>query len=122
MKSMRLSAIAAALMVAMPLYAQTADPAQPKLDNNTQQATADTEQESKKAAQVAEDDIEIIAVTGVYQADLKARAMERDAKAFSSVIATDDMGNFVDQNVAESLRRIPGVTLERSEGEGKYIA
>ncbi len=24
--------------------------------------------------------------------------------------------------MAESLRRVPGVTLERSEGEGKYVA
>ena len=110
MKSMRLSTIAAALMVAMPLYAQTADPVQPKVENNTQKTTTNAEQEPTKSAQIVEDDIEIIAVTGVYQADLKARAMERDSKAFSSVIATDDMGNFVDQNVAESLRRIPGVT------------
>lgn len=34
MKSMRLSTIAAALMVAMPLYAQTADPVQPKLESD----------------------------------------------------------------------------------------
>ena len=40
---------------------------------------------------------------------------------FSSVISTDDLGNFVDQNVAESLRRLPGVTLQRSEGEGKFV-
>ncbi|MFK3864415.1 TonB-dependent receptor [Pseudoalteromonas rhizosphaerae] len=120
MKSMRLSTIAAALMVAMPLYAQTTDPAQPKVENG--KPTTSAEKTAAKKTVEAEDDIEIIAVTGVYQADLKARAMERDAKAFSSVIATDDMGNFVDQNVAESLRRIPGVTLERSEGEGKYIA
>lgn len=120
MKSMRLSTIAAALMVAMPLYAQTTDPAQPKVENDKPTTSAEIIADKKNVE--AEDDIEIIAVTGVYQADLKARAMERDAKAFSSVIATDDMGNFVDQNVAESLRRIPGVTLERSEGEGKYIA
>ena len=118
---MKLSAVAAALMVAMPLYAQTTAPAQSKLDNKTQETTATPEKELKKE-QTSDDEIEIIAVTGIYQADLKARAMERDAKAFSSVIATDDMGNFVDQNVAESLRRIPGVTLERSEGEGKYVA
>ncbi|TMN69717.1 TonB-dependent receptor [Pseudoalteromonas sp. S1727] len=115
MKSMSLSTIATALMMAMPLYAQSADPAQPKVENDKLTTNAEKKVE-------ADDDIEIIAVTGVYQADLKARAMERDSKAFSSVIATDDMGNFVDQNVAESLRRIPGVTLERSEGEGKYIA
>lgn len=117
MKTIRLSSVALALMVALPIYAQTAEP-----ENNDQPPVSAAEEEKAKKDQLPEDDIEIIAVTGVYQADLKARAMERDAKAFSSVIATDDMGNFVDQNVAESLRRIPGVTLERSEGEGKYVA
>ena len=67
------------------------------------------------------DDIEVVEVKGVKQADLKARDLERMKSGFSSVISTDDLGNFVDQNVAESLRRLPGVTLQRSEGEGKYV-
>ncbi|WP_448212966.1 TonB-dependent receptor [Colwellia sp. MEBiC06753] len=68
-----------------------------------------------------QDQVEIIEVKGVKQADLKARELERLKSGFSSVIATDDLGNFVDQNVAESLRRLPGVTLQRTEGEGKFV-
>ena len=69
-----------------------------------------------------ENDLEIIEVKGVKQTDLKARELERLKKGFSSIIASDDLGNFVDQNVAESLRRLPGVTLQRSEGEGKFVS
>nr|AYW35314.1 transport protein TonB 1 [Catenovulum maritimum] len=66
--------------------------------------------------------MEVISVTGVQYSDQKARLIERDKKQFSSVVSTDDIGNFVDQNVAESLRRLPGVTLQRQEGEGKFIS
>lgn len=64
---------------------------------------------------------EEIIVTGVRQAELNARQQERDKDAFSSIIATDDIGNFADQNVAESLQRLPGITLQKNEGEGRFV-
>ncbi len=130
MNNMKLTAIAAALALAFPAYAQNASKLPAESDSNKQQASQSSADSQAAMSQPSSDgsdeevlqQVEVITVTGTYQADLKARAMERDSKAFSSVIATDDLGNFVDQNVAESLRRVPGVTLERSEGEGKYIA
>src|SRR5690606_3837983 len=65
---------------------------------------------------------EEIVITGVRNAELNARENERDKKVFSSVIAQVDAGNFADQNVAESLQRLPGITLQREEGEGKYVS
>ncbi|WP_026016977.1 TonB-dependent receptor [Catenovulum agarivorans] len=79
-------------------------------------------EEAESTTDSAEDnETEVISVTGVQYSDQKARLIERDKKQFSTVISTDDLGNFVDQNVAESLRRMPGVTLQRSEGEGKFV-
>lgn len=77
----------------------------------------DVAEEGSKSSE----ELEVIEVKGVKQTDLKARELERLKKGLSSVIASDDMGDFVDQNVAESLRRLPGVTLQRSEGEGKFV-
>ena len=65
--------------------------------------------------------VEEVIVTGVRQAELNAREMERQKKIFSSIIAQDDAGNFADQNVAESLKRLPGVTLQMQEGEGTHV-
>lgn len=70
----------------------------------------------------AQEDIEEITVTGVRQAELNAREEERSKKIFSSVISQDDAGAFADQNIAESLQRLPGITLQRSEGEGKFVS
>ena len=75
-------------------------------------------------AQEATDDdalLEEVVVQGVRQAELNARQAERNKESFSSIIAQDDAGNFADQNVAESLQRLPGVTLQKSEGEGQRI-
>ncbi|HEX7027179.1 MAG TPA: TonB-dependent receptor [Gammaproteobacteria bacterium] len=64
---------------------------------------------------------EEIVVEGVRGAELNAREAERSKDIFSSIITQDDAGNFADQNVAESLQRLPGITLQKSEGEGKFI-
>ena len=105
------TALALSVSAAFATMAQTANP----IPNTTPQENTTQPQEGD------EQDIEIVEVKGVKQADLKARDLERMKDGFSSVISTDDLGNFVDQNVAESLRRLPGVTLQRSEGEGKFV-
>jgi iron complex outermembrane recepter protein len=64
---------------------------------------------------------EEVIVQGVRQADLNARAIERSRDVFSSVIAPDDIGNFADQNVAEALQRLPGVTLTKTDGQGEFV-
>ncbi|GIX21896.1 MAG: TonB-dependent receptor [Gammaproteobacteria bacterium] len=67
------------------------------------------------------DNVEEIIVRAVRSADLNAREVERMKDVFSSVITQDDAGNFADQNVAEALQRLPGITLQRDEGEGRFI-
>ena len=70
----------------------------------------------------SDDTVDEVTVTGVRAAELNAREEERSKNIFSSVISQDDAGNFADQNVAESLQRLPGVTLQKSEGEGKFVS
>lgn len=65
--------------------------------------------------------VEEVIVQGIRQAELNAREAERNKKIFSSIIAQDDAGNFADQNVAESLQRLPGITLQKTEGEGRFV-
>ncbi len=65
---------------------------------------------------------EEVIVTGVRAAELNAREEERLKDSFSSIISQDDAGNFADQNVAESLKRLPGITLLKNEGEGRFIS
>ncbi|WP_416305985.1 TonB-dependent receptor [Neptunicella sp. SCSIO 80796] len=122
MKSFQMKALVVAMAMALPVYAQQSDSAKLPVQNDSEKAKPAVDADGNPIDnKKAEDEVEVVLVTGVRQADLKARDLEREKDGFSSVIATDDIGNFVDQNVAESLRRLPGVTLQRSEGEGKYV-
>jgi len=74
------------------------------------------------AEKAAEKEIEVIQVTGL-RGSLKANV---NAKRFSDsvvdVISAEDIGKFPDKNVAESLARIPGVTIQRQFGEGSSVS
>jgi TonB-dependent receptor len=67
--------------------------------------------------------VETVVVTG-YRASLTA---ETDAKRastnFTDSIFAEDIGKFPDTNIAESLNRIPGVTISREiDGEGVNVS
>jgi TonB-dependent receptor len=72
------------------------------------------------SVQLAESSVEdVIVVTGTRGALASARAQERAQDNLTNVVTADDIGNFADQNIAESLQRIPGASIQRSEGEGR---
>lgn len=65
--------------------------------------------------------LEEVIVYGQAAALAGALSQERSADNLVSVLDTDAMGQFPDQNVAESLRRLSGVTVENDQGEGRYV-
>ena len=65
--------------------------------------------------------VEEVIVYGQAAAFASALNQERAAINTKSVLDTDAMGQFPDQNVAEALRRISGVTVETDQGEGRYV-
>ncbi|ONF96035.1 TonB-dependent receptor [Sphingomonas jeddahensis] len=65
-----------------------------------------------------EDDI---VVTGI-RASLRATIdIKRDAQGVVDAISAEDIGKFPDTNLAESLQRITGVSIDRSNGEGSFV-
>lgn len=60
----------------------------------------------------------------VGQAANQASALSRQkvADGVSSVLTRDAIGEFPDQNVAESLRRLPGVNILNDQGEGRFVS
>ena len=65
--------------------------------------------------------VEEVIVYGQAAAFASALNQERAAINTKSVLDTDAMGQFPDQNVAEALRRLSGVTVETDQGEGRYV-
>jgi TonB-dependent receptor len=66
-------------------------------------------------------DIEVIQVTGMLSSLKRAMADKKEASGVSDGIAAEDLGKFPDLNVAESLQRITGVSIDRSGGEGQAV-
>jgi outer membrane cobalamin receptor len=62
-----------------------------------------------------------VVVTGYRSSLEKAIDIKRDMNAEADTILAEDVGKFPDQNLAESLQRIPGVAITREEGEGREI-
>ncbi len=65
--------------------------------------------------------LEEVLVVGQAAATASALNQERSADNLKSVLDTDAMGQFPDQNVAESLNRLPGISVETDQGEGRYV-
>jgi TonB-dependent receptor len=62
-----------------------------------------------------------IVVTG-FRASLGAALnVKRESVAAVDAIVAEDIAKFPDQNLAESLQRIPGITIQRDGGEGRGI-
>jgi iron complex outermembrane receptor protein len=68
------------------------------------------------------DAVEEVVVTGIRASQQQSIDIKRQAVGVVDSIASEDLGKLPDQNVAESLQRIPGVTIERNRGEGRYVS
>jgi len=65
--------------------------------------------------------LETVVVTG-YRASLeKSLEVKRSAAEMVDSINAEDIGKFPDANLAESLQRLPGVAVDRDNGEGRTI-
>jgi TonB-dependent receptor len=69
----------------------------------------------------ANDDVEIIEVRGIVSSLKRAMSDKKESLIVSDGIAAEDLGKFPDLNVAESLQRITGVSIDRSGGEGQFV-
>ncbi len=68
------------------------------------------------------DDVEEVIISGSYAQSLKnALNVKRESTGMVDSIFAEDVGKFPDQNLSESLGRIPGVAIAQDDGEGRTI-
>ena len=65
--------------------------------------------------------IDEVVVTGIRGSLERAMDVKRDASGVVDAISAEDMGKFPDTNLAESLQRISGVSINRVNGEGSEV-
>ncbi len=69
----------------------------------------------------AQEALEEIVVTGFRGSLASAINQKRNENDIVDVINAEDIADFPDLNLAESLQRIPGVSIDRDGGEGRSI-
>ena len=72
-------------------------------------------------ATVADDAGLAIVVTGTRAATREATAEKRAADNFEETLHANDVGKLPDQNVAEAVKRLPGLSVANDQGEGRYV-
>jgi len=65
--------------------------------------------------------VDEIVVTGIRASLERAIEIKRSNSGVVEAISAEDIGKFPDTNLAESLQRIPGVSIDRSNGEGSQV-
>src|SRR4051812_28067900 len=73
------------------------------------------------AQEPAADQLDEVVVTGIRGSLKQSMEIKRDATGVVDAISAEDIGKFPDSNLAESLQRITGVSIDRVNGEGSAI-
>lgn len=102
----------------MPSNAQTMAATQAPAQNSQQKSQQKSQDKSQESSTQK---LDVIVVTGVRNSLERSMGIKRDAIGIVDAISAEDIGKFPDTNLAESLQRITGVSIDRRNGEGSQV-
>lgn len=86
----------------------------------TAPASSSTATSEKKESDVIT--METFNVEGYREGLAKAREDQRKATNLKNIVSVDAAGKLPDSNMAEAIQRVPGVYLQGTHGEGRYVS
>ncbi len=66
-----------------------------------------------------------IVITGerpIAESESRALKIQKNADSLVTVLSADSVGRLPDQNIAQAAGRLPGVAVERDQGQARYIS
>ena len=75
-------------------------------------------------APAVDDDMGAIVVTGtrpIAESEAAALEIQKNSDSLVTVAASDSVGRLPDQNIAQAASRLPGISVERDQGQARYI-
>lgn len=66
--------------------------------------------------------ITVTASKPIAESEAAALQQQRSSTSLVSIIAADSIGRFPDQNIAASLARLPGIAVQRDQGQDRFIS
>ena len=115
--NMKLNVISAAVIASLSLAVAYSGAA--IAQENQQQNTTSSNDESDVNS---EEDIEVIEVGGFRSSLTKSINSKRFSNGVVDSIHAEDVGKSTDQNIADALSRVTGVTVQETDGEGTKIS
>ncbi len=109
LKSRAMFTFVGGVLVINPAFAQDAQ--------SRQAAAPQSQQQSSSEATT----LDTVQVTGIRSSLNQSMGIKRDAAGVVDAISAEDIGKFPDTNLAESLQRITGISIERRDGEGAQV-
>ncbi|MDP3405005.1 MAG: TonB-dependent receptor [Brevundimonas sp.] len=70
------------------------------------------------------DQVDDVVVTGrrpIAESEAAAIRIQRESDSLISVVAADSVGRLPDQNIAFAVGRLPGVGIQRDQGQARYV-
>lgn len=61
-------------------------------------------------------------ISRIVWGELAAANNQKNASNIKNIISADGIGKLPDRNAAEAVQRVPGVSIERDQGEGRFVA
>ncbi len=77
--------------------------------------------QAQTTADAASGDTQTVVVFGHRAAEREALDQQHASQVKKEVVTANDAGKLPDQNVGEAVQRMPGVTVDDDQGEGRYV-
>lgn len=88
---------------------------------NAQTAVGPTEDQPADEASRVLDSVVVVGRRPLAESEAAALAIQRESDSIVSVLSADAIGNLPDQNIAFAIGRLPGIGIERDQGQARYI-
>jgi outer membrane receptor for ferrienterochelin and colicin len=88
-------------------------------------ASADQQPAAKaRAGETIKDETGEIVVVGsrpIRESERAALQVQKNSDQLVSVLSADSVGRLPDQNIAQAVSRLPGVAVQRDQGQARYV-
>ncbi|MFN5630759.1 MAG: TonB-dependent receptor, partial [Sphingomonadales bacterium] len=71
---------------------------------------------------VEEDAIVVTGSRPIAESEAAALVIQKNSDSLVTVAASDSVGRLPDQNIAQAAGRLPGLAVERDQGQARYLS
>ena len=69
----------------------------------------------------ADKQLDLVEIEGEAEGQVGAYLQQKRAVNIKNILSAEQIQSFPDMNAAEAIQRVPGITLQRDQGEGRYV-